>query len=71
MLGRTFATSVMVPATPILMQHFSVSRTQALLSLTLYTMGIAFAPLFIAPPSEVFGRKIVYIASLTVLLALM
>jgi MFS family permease len=59
----------MVPATPVLMQHFGISRTVALLSLTLYTMGIAIGPLFIAPLSEVFGRKYVYIASLTMLLA--
>ncbi|KAI5270960.1 putative MFS polyamine transporter [Aureobasidium subglaciale] len=65
----TFATSIMVPATPLLMEAFSVPRTQALLSLTLYTMGIAFGPLFIAPLSEVFGRKYVYVVSLTMLLA--
>ncbi|KAI4852304.1 putative MFS polyamine transporter [Aureobasidium sp. EXF-8845] len=59
----------MVPATPTLMQHFGVSRTVALLSLTLFTMGIAIGPLFIAPLSEVFGRKYVYIATLTMLLA--
>jgi MFS family permease len=58
----------MVPATPTLMQHFGVSRTLALLSLTLYTMGIAIGPLLIAPLSEVFGRKYVYIATLTMLL---
>lgn len=51
------------------MQHFEVSRTVALLSLTLYTMGIAIGPLFIAPLSEVFGRKYVYVGSLTMLLA--
>jgi MFS family permease len=58
----------MVPATPTLMQHFGVSRTLALLSLTLFTLGIAIGPLFIAPLSEVFGRKYVYIATLTMLL---
>ncbi|THV71743.1 putative MFS polyamine transporter [Aureobasidium pullulans] len=65
----TFATSIMVPATPMLMQEFGIPRTQALLSLTLYTMGIAIGPLLIAPLSEVFGRKYVYVASLTMLLA--
>jgi MFS family permease len=58
----------MVPATSTLMQHFGVSRTLALLSLTLFTIGIAIGPLFIAPLSEVFGRKYVYIATLTMLL---
>lgn len=53
----------------MLMREFGIPRTQALLSLTLYTMGIAIGPLFIAPLSEVFGRKYVYVASLTMLLA--
>ncbi|KAF2227724.1 major facilitator superfamily domain-containing protein [Elsinoe ampelina] len=59
----TFATSVTVPATRILAQDFDLSRTYSLLPLTLYTLGIGFGPLFIAPLSEAFGRKWIYIST--------
>ncbi|TKW53541.1 Polyamine transporter 4 [Colletotrichum tanaceti] len=65
----TFATSITGPATAEIMQAFSVSRTLSVLPLTLYTLGIAVGPVFIAPFSEVFGRKPIYIASCTLLLA--
>ncbi|KAG8628878.1 hypothetical protein KVT40_002743 [Elsinoe batatas] len=59
----TFATSVTVPATRVLAQDFDLSRTYSLLPLTLYTLGIGFGPLFIAPLSEAFGRKWIYIST--------
>ncbi|KAF4554577.1 Polyamine transporter-like protein 3 [Elsinoe fawcettii] len=59
----TFATSVTVPATRVLAQEFGLSRTYSLLPLTLYTLGIAFGPLFIAPLSEAFGRRWIYIST--------
>ncbi|OHE94197.1 major facilitator superfamily transporter [Colletotrichum orchidophilum] len=65
----TFATSITVPATSQIMQEFSVSRTKSILPLTLYTIGLAIGPLFIAPFSEVIGRKWVYAGSCTFLLA--
>ncbi|GJC94845.1 major facilitator superfamily transporter [Colletotrichum higginsianum] len=65
----TFATSITVPATTQIMQEFSVSRTLSVLPLSLYTLGIAVGPVFIAPFSEVFGRKPIYAASCTLLLA--
>ncbi|CAG9982950.1 unnamed protein product, partial [Clonostachys byssicola] len=65
----TFSTSVTVPATNLIMAEFNVSRTQSLLPLTLYTLGIAIGPLFIAPFSEVFGRKWIYVATSTCHLA--
>ena len=45
------------------MQHFHISRTAALVGLTVYTLGLAFGPMFSAPLSEKFGRKIVYVGS--------
>ncbi|PNS14299.1 hypothetical protein CAC42_6812 [Sphaceloma murrayae] len=59
----TFATSVTVPATGILAREFEQSRTQSLLPLTLYTLGVGFGPLFIAPLSEAFGRRWIYIVT--------
>ncbi|KAF6808386.1 MFS polyamine transporter [Colletotrichum plurivorum] len=65
----TFSTSITVPATAQIMSDFSVFRTQSILPLTLYTLGIAVGPVFIAPFSEVFGRKYVYVSTSTLLLA--
>jgi MFS family permease len=45
------------------MQSFHISRTAALIGLTVYTLGLAFGPVFSAPLSEKYGRKIVYIVS--------
>ena len=69
MQNSTFSTSVMTPATPSIMARFNVSRVEATLVLTLYTLGIAFGPLFIAPLSEVFGRRWLYIGTLSFFLA--
>ncbi|KAB8239234.1 major facilitator superfamily domain-containing protein [Aspergillus alliaceus] len=65
----TLSTSVGEPATNIMVVHFSISRTVAILPLTLYTLGLAFGPLFVAPLSEVLGRRWVYIISSSCLLA--
>ncbi len=58
-----------MPASSIIQQSFSVSREAAILPLSLYTVGIAFGPLFIAPLSETLGRRPVYIGTLTCFLA--
>ncbi|KKA26691.1 hypothetical protein TD95_001630 [Thielaviopsis punctulata] len=64
----TFSTSIMIPALAQIMYEFQVNRTVALLTLTLYTLGLAFGPPVIAPLSEVFGRKYVYLFSSTAFL---
>jgi MFS family permease len=65
----TFASSVTVPASPLIQHAFSVSREAAILPLTLYTLGLAIGPLFIAPLSETLGRRPIYIGTLTFFLA--
>lgn len=65
----TLATSVTVPAIPLLQEAFNLSRTEATLPLTLFTLGIAVGPLFIAPLSETLGRRWVYIGTCTCFLA--
>ncbi|KAG9204400.1 hypothetical protein G6514_000856, partial [Epicoccum nigrum] len=59
----TFGTSVYTPALADTMAEFNVSRTAALVGITVYTMGLAFGPVFSAPMSEKYGRKIVYLLS--------
>jgi len=61
--SSTFGTSVYTPALSSATTHFHISRTVALLGLTLYTLGLAFGPIMSAPLSEKYGRKVVYLAS--------
>lgn len=65
----TFGTSVVTPAIGALEIQFNISRTKAILTLTCYTLGLAFGPLFIAPLSELYGRRWVYIITSSCLLA--
>lgn len=43
-----------------IMTEFDVSRTVALLGITVFTFGFAIAPMALAPLSEVYGRSPVY-----------
>lgn len=47
-------------ATPEIAEHFEVSTTASILSLTLFVLGLALGPIIAAPISETFGRSIVY-----------
>lgn len=58
----------MNPATPAIVKEFGVSRVEATLTLTLYTLGLAIGPVFIAPLSEVYGRKPVYVVCTAIFL---
>jgi MFS family permease len=59
----TFGTSVYTPALIDIMNDFNVSRTAALIGISVYTLGLAFGPILSAPLSEKYGRKIVYLLS--------
>lgn len=56
----TCGSSIITPATPEIEAHFNVSRTVAILPLTLYVLGLGFGPILAAPISETFGRNVVY-----------
>lgn len=56
----------MTPGIPEIEHEFRVSRTAALLALTLYVLGLGFGPTLAAGPSETYGRSMVY--KITVLL---
>lgn len=47
------------------MTEFHISRTVALLSGTVYLLGLAFGPMFLAPLSELIGRRWLYVSSST------
>ena len=46
---------------PEVSAHFSVSRTAAILPLTVYVLGLGLGPVLSAPLSETYGRRAVYL----------
>ncbi|POS84109.1 hypothetical protein EPUL_005485 [Erysiphe pulchra] len=65
----TVGTSAYVPAVPLIMMKFKVSRETALLPLAFYTFGFTVGPVIYAPLSELYGRRIVYWVSMPLLLS--
>jgi MFS family permease len=60
---RTIGTSIMSPATEQLVVEFGVTRTQAILPLSLYVFALALGPVVGGPLSEMAGRYWVYMIS--------
>lgn len=56
-LSAQYNSSAMSPVVPHLMKSFDISQTVAILSTSLYVLGVAFGPMLFAPFSEVYGRK--------------
>lgn len=55
------ASSMVAPGVPLIMDEFhSTDSTIASLIVSIYILGYAIGPLFLAPLSEVYGRVIVY-----------
>ncbi|KAI9147835.1 Major facilitator superfamily multidrug transporter mdrA [Paramyrothecium foliicola] len=52
--------------TPGLMEEFNASTTVVTLGLTTYLLGLAAGSLVVAPMSELYGRRIVYIISFVI-----
>ncbi|KAF4335309.1 major facilitator superfamily transporter [Fusarium beomiforme] len=53
----SFGSSVYSAAIPQIQDKFSVSRTTALLGVTLYVLGFAFGPMVWGPASELYGKR--------------
>jgi len=67
MMGnRTFTASVYAASVYEVSAEFNVSITTALLGLSMYVVGLGLGPMFSAPLSEVFGRKMVYFVNLPI-----
>jgi MFS family permease len=62
----TFGTSVYSPSIFDIMSDMHISRTAAILGLSVYTLGLGYGPVFSAPLSEKHGRKIVYMGSVPI-----
>lgn len=50
---------------PHIITHFHISHEVSVLGITLYVFGLAIGPLFLSPISELYGRRITFIFSLT------
>ncbi|KAF5026579.1 hypothetical protein F66182_1304 [Fusarium sp. NRRL 66182] len=59
-----FASSMFAPGIPQVMKDFGVDSTYlASFVVSVYVLGYAFGPLFIAPMSELYGRKALYLVT--------
>ncbi|KAM5358506.1 hypothetical protein ACJZ2D_015231 [Fusarium nematophilum] len=59
-----FASSMFAPGVPQVMKEFGIDTTYlASFVVSVYVLGYAFGPLFIAPMSELYGRKPVYLVT--------
>ena len=66
----TFGRSVYASGIPQVMRRFHVSEEVAILGLALYVLGFAIGPILWAPMSEVYGRRLTFLVSYTVYVAL-
>lgn len=62
----TFTSSVYAAGVYEVSAEFDVSITTALLGVSMYVIGLGLGPMFSAPLSEVFGRKMVYFVNLPI-----
>jgi MFS family permease len=63
-LSVTAGSSMITPGAFAITHKFHVSHTAALLSLSLFVLGLAIGPMLAAPISETRGRSIVYKVSM-------
>ncbi|EME46328.1 hypothetical protein DOTSEDRAFT_70353 [Dothistroma septosporum NZE10] len=56
----TTGSSLISPANQDLQRYFDISRTAAIVPLTVYVIGLGLGPMIAAPLSETFGRSSVY-----------
>lgn len=56
----TYASSVGASTEAGIQRDFHVSNTIAILSVSLYVIGLGLGPLLVGPLSEVYGRNIIY-----------
>lgn len=59
-LAVTAGTSLITPSIRDIAKYFGVSEVAAILTLSLYVVGLGLGPIIAAPISETFGRSVVY-----------
>ena len=60
---RTYTSSVYTTAYGQLIRDFHTSKEVVILGLSLYVLGLGLGPVFLAPLSEFFGRRPIYLVS--------
>ena len=60
---RTYTSSVYTTTYSQLIHEFHTSKEVVILGLSLYVLGLGFGPIFLAPLSEFFGRRPIYLVS--------
>src|SRR5689334_14486296 len=63
-MHRSLGTSIVCASPPQLMAEFGVTRTQAILPLSLYVFALALGPIVGGPLSETVGRRPVFLGGL-------
>ena len=63
---RAFGATAYTPGISGVVMHLNVKMQVAILGLSLYLLGIAFAPMITPHLSERFGRQAVYLATLPI-----
>lgn len=61
----TMISSCWTFVSPHIISHFHISHEVSVLGITFYVFGLAIGPLFLSPISELYGRKITFIFSLS------
>lgn len=61
---RPLESSVITPGVPLLAHDFHETRKPVIsLVVSIFVLGFAFGPMFLAPLSELYGRRLIYNAS--------
>lgn len=55
--------TMIAPALPDIARDLQISESEAQLELSIFVLAFAFGPLFLAPFSEMYGRRPVWLAS--------
>jgi MFS family permease len=62
----TYITTTTVPSFPEIQQLFNISYSQVNLTVAIPSIGLALGPLFWSSLSDIYGRRVVFIAGTTI-----
>lgn len=65
----TYITTTTVPSFPEIQQLFNISYSQVNLTVAIPSIGLALGPLFWSSLSDIYGRRVVFIAGTTIAFA--
>ena len=62
----TYITSTTVPSFPQIQQLYNISYSQVNLTVAIPSIGLALGPLFWSSLSDIYGRRVIFIAGTTI-----